>query len=221
MFICSCGTFSKRTYLRVVVEMKAPWVHGSLPPATLKTSFSALASAFMKNDLPVLAAPQMVIRLRGFCGNFPSTADAPVDNDTRSEPFEPSLVVVAADVGPAVISSRLTDISTGCATQQHRERLGGSTCGVAVILEASKRAVAASRRVVRGQAGKSAQIRRFRQNKIGDYFKTSSLPSIVELFVCLRYLTASNGPAELLTSYVVLALEVCHVHRIKDLYYLI
>lgn len=101
--------------------MKAPTVHGWLPPATAKTSFSATpASAFMKNDLPVLAAPQMVIRFSGFCGSFPTAEDASADTDTHSEPE-----------GLEMISSRLTDISTtGPAAcnkrerQKHEKRLG-------------------------------------------------------------------------------------------------
>lgn len=97
--------------------MKAPTVHGWIPPETANILFSVLASAFMKNDLPVLAAPHMVIRLRGFGGILKSAEDAAADSDTRSEPFERVLVVVAAEGGPAVMSSRITDIFAGCETK--------------------------------------------------------------------------------------------------------
>lgn len=60
---------------RVIVEMEAPTVQGLGPPVTVNTSLPLLVllsslsratRAFMKNDLPVLACPQMVIRFNGF-----------------------------------------------------------------------------------------------------------------------------------------------------------
>lgn len=60
---------------RVVADMEAPTVQGLDPPATANTSLpllvllsslSGATRAFMKNDFPVLACPQMVIRFNGF-----------------------------------------------------------------------------------------------------------------------------------------------------------
>ena len=96
-------------YLHVVVDMNAPWVHGSLPPATGNTPFSTPAIAFMKNDFPVLVAPQMVTRFSGFSGSRLTASNASSESETCSG-HPPAVVSPVAMVVPLVISSRRTDI---------------------------------------------------------------------------------------------------------------
>lgn len=124
--------------VRVLVEMKAPTVQGSDPPAAAKTSsfsppflslllllllllsaavltlLSPARRAFMKKDLPDLAGPQMVIRFKGFREgkNLFSAVGASFVRDTHSVPFRCDDEPARAAAVDFFISSNLIEVSS-------------------------------------------------------------------------------------------------------------